>query len=56
MAKNFNITGKCFVEYHFMADVSDKMTQALAMVEKDDYFIINRNGRNVFEVNTIYIN
>ena len=42
MAKKFNITGKCYPENHFMADVSGKMNQILEMVEQGDYFIINR--------------
>jgi hypothetical protein len=42
MAKTFNITGKCFPEQHYMADVSEKMAKTTKMVEQGDYFIINR--------------
>ena len=42
MAKEFNITGTCFPEDHYMADVSKKMGQIYKMVEKGNYFIINR--------------
>ena len=42
MAKVFNITGLCLAERHYMADVSEKLRQTLVMVERGDYFIINR--------------
>jgi hypothetical protein len=42
MEREFNITGLCFPEDHFMADVSDKLRDTLAMIEKGKYFIINR--------------
>ncbi len=42
MAKKFNITGKCYPERHYMADVSGKLRKIMAMVEEGDYFIINR--------------
>ena len=42
MAKRFNVTGLCFPDEHFMADVSDKMSQVMSMAEYGDYFIINR--------------
>ena len=42
MAKEFNITGTCFPEDHYMADVSKKMGQIYKMVDKGNYFIINR--------------
>jgi hypothetical protein len=42
MAKTFNITGKCFPAQHYMADVSEKITKTIRMVEHGDYFIINR--------------
>ena len=42
MAKRFNVTGLCFPDEHFMADVSDKMSQIMSMAEYGDYFIINR--------------
>ena len=42
MAKKFNVTGVCFPEDHFMADVSQKVDATYKMVEEGDYFIINR--------------
>ncbi len=42
MQKRFNITGRCFPEQHYMADVSKKMAATLKMVEYGSYFIINR--------------
>ena len=42
MKKEFNITGKCIPANHYMADVSSKLTQTIDMVEKGNYFIINR--------------
>jgi hypothetical protein len=42
MAKEFNVTGNCFSDRHYMADVSHKMADTLKLVEKGVYFIINR--------------
>jgi AAA-like domain len=42
MQKEFNITGICRPAKHYMADVSGKLAQTLRMVERGDYFIINR--------------
>lgn len=42
MARKFNVTGRCFSNLHYMADVSQKMNQIVKMVEDGDYFIINR--------------
>jgi hypothetical protein len=42
MEKEFNITGNCRPAKHYMADVSGKLTQIMKMVEKGNYFIINR--------------
>ncbi len=42
MAKYFNITGLCLPGRDYMADVSEKLRQTLVMVERGDYFIINR--------------
>ncbi len=53
MAKKFNITGKCFPEEHYMADVSSKLEQTRKMVEEGDYFIINR-PRQYGKTTTLY--
>ncbi len=40
--KYFNVTGCCDPTQHYMADVSAKFAQILKMVERGDYFAINR--------------
>lgn len=42
MKKKFNITGLCFPQEHYMADISKKLAQTFNMVESGEYFIINR--------------
>lgn len=42
MAKKFNITGTCVPGLHYMADISAKLKATLALVEDNQYFIINR--------------
>jgi AAA-like domain len=42
MPKEFNITGTCLPDIHYMADVSAKMKEIISMIEKGWYFIINR--------------
>jgi energy-coupling factor transporter ATP-binding protein EcfA2 len=42
MSKEFNITGTCLTDRHYMADVSAKMKEVISMIEKEKYFIINR--------------
>lgn len=40
--KEFNITGTCFPELHYMADISQKFAQTMTMVQQGKYFVINR--------------
>jgi hypothetical protein len=40
--REFNVTGLCIPSRHYMADVSEKVRQIMAMVEKGHYFTINR--------------
>jgi len=40
--KYFNVTGCCNPARHYMADISTKFAQILKMVERGDYFAINR--------------
>jgi len=40
--KRFNVTGLCVPERHYMCDISNKVSQIAAMVERSDYFTINR--------------
>lgn len=53
MEKEFNVTGKCIAEQHYMADVSGKLAEGLEMVEKGKYFIINR-PRQYGKTTTLY--
>jgi hypothetical protein len=53
MAKKFNVTGLCFPEDHYMADVSKKMDATYKMVEEGEYFIINR-PRQYGKTTTLY--
>ena len=53
MPKKFNITGLCFADVHYMADVSAKLAQTQKMVEEGDYFIINR-PRQYGKTTTLY--
>jgi hypothetical protein len=34
MEKTFNVTGTCFPDKHYMADVTQKMASTLKLVEK----------------------
>ena len=38
----FNVTGLCLPGKHYMVDISEKVRQTVAMVEKGQYFTINR--------------
>ncbi|MCL2100239.1 MAG: AAA-like domain-containing protein [Fibromonadales bacterium] len=40
--RRFNVTGLCVPEQDYMCDISDKVSQTVAMVERGDYFTINR--------------
>ena len=40
--REFNSTGLCVPERHYMVDISDRVAQIRAMVEKGDYFCVNR--------------
>ena len=42
MEKEFNVTGTCRPAKHYMADVSQKWNNALRLIEKGKYFVINR--------------
>jgi AAA-like domain len=53
MSKEFNVTGKCIAAKHYMADVSAKMADTVKLVEKGDYFIINR-PRQYGKTTTLY--
>ncbi|GBU25165.1 hypothetical protein R83H12_01805 [Fibrobacteria bacterium R8-3-H12] len=40
--REFNVTGICIPGKHYMVDISNKVSQIAAMVEKEQYFTINR--------------
>ena len=42
MEKEFNITGVCSPDKHYMADINKKLASTLQLVRKEKYFIINR--------------
>ena len=42
MEKEFNVTGTCIPEMHYMVDTSSKLQKIIKMIEKAKYFIINR--------------
>ena len=42
MKKRFNTTGVCIPEKHYMVNISNKTTKILEMIERGDYFVINR--------------
>jgi len=42
MSKEFNITGLCIPEQHYMVDISDRVNEIVNMIEKGKYFTINR--------------
>lgn len=42
MKKEFNITGICLPEHHYMVDIRPKLGEVMNFVEKGRYFIINR--------------
>ena len=53
MEKEFNITGSCSPQKHYMADVSSQLEDTYAMIEKGKYFIINR-PRQYGKTTTLY--
>ncbi|MEN9612936.1 MAG: hypothetical protein RLZZ628_3750 [Bacteroidota bacterium] len=53
MEKKFNVTGNCFPDRHYMADVSQKMAATLKLVQEGEYFIINR-PRQYGKTTTLY--
>lgn len=40
--KEFNVTGLCIPERHYMVDISSKLKKIIEMVDKGAYFTINR--------------
>jgi len=40
--KTFHVTGTCIPEQNYMVDTSNKLDAIMKMIEKGDYFVINR--------------
>ncbi|MDP4146709.1 MAG: AAA-like domain-containing protein [Bacillota bacterium] len=40
--KEFNVTGLCIPEKHYMVDIGDKLNKILKMIDRETYFTINR--------------
>lgn len=49
--KEFNVTGTCFPEQHYMVDISNRLSQIKEMVDKGNYFCINK-GRQYGKTTT----
>jgi hypothetical protein len=54
MPKEFNVTGICIPERHYMVDITDKLNQIRCLVEKGQYFTINR-PRQYGKTTTLYL-
>ena len=54
MAKEFNLTGLCIPEKHYMVDMSDRITQIIELVDRGKYFTINR-PRQYGKTTTLYL-
>lgn len=44
MERYFNITGCCFPEEHYMVDLSSRLAEIKKMIDKGQYFCINKDG------------
>lgn len=42
MAKKFNISGVCYPDRHYMADLSRRLKEMKALTDSGDYFVISR--------------
>lgn len=42
VAKTFNVTGLCIPAKHYMVDLGERIRQIRKMVDRGDYFCINR--------------
>ena len=40
--KEFNVTGVCIQRKHYVVDISDKLDKIIELIEKEQYFTINR--------------
>ena len=51
--KRFNITGTCYADKHYMVNIDDRVQQIKKMVDRGDYFCINR-GRQYGKTTTLH--
>lgn len=54
MEKEFNVTGTCIPEIHYMVDISNKLDLVIKLIEKGKYFVINR-PRQYGKTTTLYM-
>ncbi len=54
MKKVFNTTGTCIPSIHYMVDIKDKLDNIENMIDKGNYFVINR-PRQYGKTTTIYL-
>ena len=52
--REFNVTGNCVKNKHYMVDISEKLKKIKAMVDKERYFTINR-ARQYGKTTTLYL-
>jgi len=52
MARVFNVTGTCIPAENYMVDITTKLVQIKAMVDRREYFVINR-GRQYGKTTTL---
>lgn len=50
--KHFNTTGVCLPDRHYMVDVTERVEGIRQMIERGDYFCINR-GRQYGKTTTL---
>ena len=51
--KRFNTTGTCYADKHYMVNIDDRVRQIKKMVDRGDYFCINR-GRQYGKTTTLH--
>ncbi|MVX66540.1 AAA family ATPase [Clostridium chromiireducens] len=54
MEKEFNITGTCIPNMHYMVDITSKLSDTINLINKGKYFIINR-PRQYGKTTTLYL-
>jgi len=42
MKKEFNDTGHCVTNRHYMVDITNRIESIIALIKKEKYFAINR--------------